>query len=249
MLSLSACKDVFSNLYDDPVENIFTTQSQLYVDASSWMDWYYIDLNAVRDSVIRDARYVPTNAWKKYAIPTAEVDHSKESDNADKPIGIYTYWFDVFGEGLSNYQYQRFQPTAPQPAPAHWSIAVHRNNVRTNGGEVLETNYAFMEQLPPSSEAFKDSVFIADEWNERDVWTVQDQMLKGYIGCQGIKVNRVLSSWLQVDIPPMPPLFSLNSSIFIVRFSDGTCAALQLANYMNQKGTKCCLTINYKYPY
>ena len=34
-----------------------------------------------------------------------------------------------------------------------------------------------MEQLPASSEAFKDSIFTADEWNEQDVWTVQDQML------------------------------------------------------------------------
>lgn len=256
MLSLSACKDVFDNLYDDPVENMPTTQNQMYVDASSWTDWYYIDLNAVRDSITRDAHYVPTKAWKKYAIPrnTNADTNDQQNVNPSSPegseaVGIYTYWYDVFGEGLSNYRYQGFQPTEPQPEPTHWSFAVHRNNVRTNGGKVLETNYVLMEQLPASSEAFKDSIFTADEWNEQDVWTVQDQMLQSLIGSQGIKVNKVLSSWLRVDIPPMPPLFTLNSHIFIVRFADGTHAALQLVNHMNEKGTKCCLTINYKYPY
>lgn len=249
ILSLSACKDVFDNLYDDPVEDMPTTQNQLYVDASSWTDWYYIDLNAVRDSITRDAHYVPTKAWKKYAIPTKETALSEEPSNNNHPTGIYTYWYDVFGEGMSNYQYQSFQPTEPQPEPEHWSFAVHRNNVRTNGGKVLKTSYTLMEQLPSSSEAFKDSIFTADEWNERDVWTVQSQMLQGSIGNQGIAINSVLSSWLKVNIPPMPPTYTLNNNVFIVRFSDGTCAALQLANYMNEKGTKCCLSINYKYPY
>ncbi|MBQ6965539.1 MAG: HmuY family protein [Bacteroidaceae bacterium] len=248
ILSLSACRDVFSNLYDDEDAQPMSTlsQNQLYVDASSWTDWYYIDLKAVRDSIARDAQYVPSGAWVRYAIPVTEAE---ESGASDKPCGIYTYWYDVFGEGLTNHQYHSFYPTEPQPEPEHWSIAVHRNNVRTNGGEVLETNYGLMRQLPESSEAFKDSTFIADEWSEMDVWAVKDQMLQGLIGSQGIKVNPVLSSWLRVEIPPMPPLFTLNSHVFILRMNDGTCAALQLENYMDNKGTKCCLTINYKYPY
>ncbi|MDE5550640.1 MAG: HmuY family protein, partial [Bacteroidaceae bacterium] len=52
-----------------------------------------------------------------------------------------------------------------------------------------------------------------------------------------------------MDIPPMPPTFKLNNHVFIVRFADDTYAAIQLENYQSPTGTKCCLTINYKYPY
>jgi hypothetical protein len=52
-----------------------------------------------------------------------------------------------------------------------------------------------------------------------------------------------------VHIPPVPPVFTLNSHVFILRLKNGTCAALQLENYQNAAGKKCFLTINYKYPY
>jgi hypothetical protein len=106
-----------------------------------------------------------------------------------------------------------------------------------------------MNDLPESSEAFADATFTEDEWNELDVWTVQAQMLQGLIGNQGIKINPVLSSWLKVSLPPVPPVFTLNNHVFIVRFEDGTHAAIQLENYQNAAGVKCHLTINYKYPY
>ena len=52
-----------------------------------------------------------------------------------------------------------------------------------------------------------------------------------------------------MKIPPMPPAFSLNNHVFILRLKDGTYAALQLENYQSSTGKKCWLTINYKYPY
>lgn len=246
VLSLTACRDVFDHLYDDSASTMHISNDQLYVDASSWTDWYYIDLKAVHDSLKSNWQYAPSSAWVSRKIPTERVEGV---DSAETKNGIYTYWYDVFGKGLSNYEYQSFYLTEPQPEPENWSIAVHRNNVRTNGGEVLETGYWLMEQMPATSEAFKDSVFTADEWSEMDVWTVKDKMLQGIIGNQGIKINKVLSSWLMPNIPPMPPTYDQNNHIFIVRFADGTCAALKLENYMSTTGTKCCLTIKYKYPY
>jgi hypothetical protein len=89
---------------------------------------------------------------------------------------------------------------------------------------------------------------VADEWNETDVWTVQDKMLLGLIGNQRMKVNNVLGNWLRMSIPPIPPVFTMNSHVFIVRFGDGTYAALRLKNYIGPTNVKCCLTIEYKYP-
>ena len=155
----------------------------------------------------------------------------------------------MFGAGLSNHEFQSFTPTAEQPEPEKWHISVHRNNVRTNGGAAYETSYTSMSELPESSEAFADATFTPDTWNELDVWTIREQMLQGFVGNQGIRVNPVLSSWLKLEIPPVPPAFTLNNHVFIVRFGDDTYAAIQLENYQNAAGVKCCLTINYKYPY
>ena len=106
-----------------------------------------------------------------------------------------------------------------------------------------------MSELPESSDDFKNMEFTEDEWTENEVWDNQEQMLMCLVPSQGIRINRVLSSWLTMKIPPMPPQFSLNNHVFVLRLNDGTYAALQLENYLSPQGTKCWLTINYKYPY
>ena len=236
--SLSACHGILDDIYDDPSNDVTLKEGQLYVDASSWTEWYYIDL-------------LDTNKeWVSMSIPTEKLPTLSPQPSALSPQpGIYTYWYDVFGAGLSNHEFQSFTPTAEQPEPEKWHISVHRNNVRTNGGAAYETSYTSMSELPESSEAFADAIFTPDTWNELDVWTIREQMLQGFVGNQGIQVNPVLSSWLKLEIPPVPPAFTLNNHVFIVRFDDGTYAAIQLENYQNAAGVKCCLTINCKYPY
>jgi len=234
--SLSACHGILDELYDKPSDEVTLKEGQLYVDASSWTDWYYIDLADAKKGFVREE------------IPQ-EGDQQSMNPPSSKAEGLYTYWYDVFGEGLSKHEFRCFTPTEKQPEPESWHIAVHRNNVRTNGGAVYETSYTSINDLPESSEAFADATFTEDEWNELDVWTVQAQMLQGLIGNQGIKINPVLSSWLKVSLPPVPPVFTLNNHVFIVRFEDDTYAALQLENYQNTAGVKCHLIINYKYPY
>ena len=238
LCSLTACHGMFDDIYDEPQEHVDIKEGQLYIDASSWTDWHYINLNATTDKVV------------KMSIPTEAADASHRV--SPPPLGtegLYTYWYDVFGEGLSKHEYRSFTPTAPQPEPEEWHIAVHRNNVRTNGGAAYETLYTSMKNLPESSEAFADATFTEDTWNELDVWTIQAQMLQGLIGNQGIKVNCVLSSWLKVSLPPVPPTFTQNNHVFIIKFKDGTFGAIQLENYQSPTGVKCCLTINYKYPF
>lgn len=235
--SLSACHGILDELYDEPSDDMTLKEGQLYVDASSWTDWYYIDLEHMAQGFV------------KMEIPTKESSTVNSQPSTVNSPGLYTYWYDVFGIGLSNYEFRRFTPTEAQEEPETWHIAVHRNNVRTNGGAVYETTYTSMEKLPESSEVFKEVTFTPDEWNERDVWVIREQMLQGLIGNQGIEINPVLSRWLNVSLPPIPPTFTLNNHVFIVRFNDGTYAAIQLENYQNAAGVKCCLTINYKYPY
>lgn len=242
MLALQSCNGLSS--YDEPApEAPATVAGQIYVDASAWDKWHYLDLKALAATITADPEYNPSSAWVTMDVPV-----SGESVGESHPSGIYTYWYDVFGEGISRYEFRSFEPAAPQPEPAEWSIAVHRDNLRTNGGSVARTSFRDIDELPQSAEYIKSLDFEADSWSETDVWVNQDRMLLGLIGNQGIAVNRTGSSWLKLEIPPMPPKFTLDNSVFVLCLNDGTYAALQLADYQSATGVKCCLTINYRYP-
>lgn len=250
---LPGCQGILSEVYDEPrmIEGV-TPCGQLYIDASDWGEWHYIDLRTLAEKMESDPDLNPSSLWVTLRIPVADGDVGNSatvSGELDHEApGIYTYWYDVFGSGISNYEFRGFSPTVKQPEPDNWTFAVHRNNVRTNGCGVYETSYTSIAQLPSDPEWAECLEYREDEWNLTDVWAVQDKMLSGLIGSQGIYTNSVLGGWLKMDIPPMPPSFSLNDHVFILRLGDGTFAALQLADYMSASGTKCCLTINYKYP-
>ena len=245
---LSGCEGIFNGVYDEPDAGTRTTTAgHLYIDASAWDEWHYIDLKAVAERVSADTDFNTSSLWQTTEIPTVGVwEESVESDN--EKAGIYTYWYDVFGEGISKQEYIGFTPTESQPEPDEWTFAVHRNNARTNGCQVAETDFTSLSQIPEDSDWVSTLAFTPDEWNQTEVWTVQDKMLNGIIGNQGIYTNKVLSGWLKMVIPPMPPVFDINRHVFILKLPDGTFAALQLEDYMNSSGTKCCLSINYKYP-
>lgn len=244
-LSLAACDGIFGGIYDDPVADS-PAVGQLVIDATSWTDWYYVDLPALKtmaDEGDTAALFKAQTEFVAYPIP---MNLTGEDDGR---TGQYMYWFDVFGEGISKSEFTSFTPTDAQTAPEEWSFAVHRDNVRTNGGAVYETGCASFDELPESSSDFAGLDFTADEWTENKVWDSQEQMLMGYVPSQGIAINNILSSWLTLSIPPIPPSFTKNGHVFILRLADGTCAALQLEDYLSPSGTKCWLTINYKYPY
>lgn len=255
---LTACNGIFDDLYDKPEETVVSAKGQLLIDATSWSDWYYVDLHQLQkltEEGDEDALQKAQTEFTPYPIPMTSTGTSDTSESghqiatSQKKSGQYMYWFDVFGEGIKKNEFRSFTPTAEQTAPDEWSFAVHRNNVRTNGGAVLETTFTSMSELPETSEAFKNMAFQEDEWSENEVWDNQDKMLMCLVPSQGININKVLSSWLAMEIPPMPPSFTLNNHVFILRLHDGTYAALQLENYLSPTGTKCWLTINYKYPY
>ena len=240
----SACEGLFEGIYDQPTDGNGkqTVEGQFYIDASNWAQWHYIDLKAATDSLTADSTFDISSAFSTYEIPTTL------QGAEDGKSGIYTYWYDVLGKGLSNNKFSSYTPTDAQEEPISWTIAVHRNNVRVNGIGVFETHYTDISSIPTDTSTLSNLTFTPDEWNEKDVWVVQSWMLQGFIGNQGISTNRVLSSWLTVDIPPLPPSFTLNRHVFIVKLHDGTYAALQLEDYQSNAGVKCCLTVNYKYP-
>ncbi|MCM1004972.1 MAG: HmuY family protein [Prevotella sp.] len=241
--ALQSCTGIFDSVYDepeDPAQN--TVAGQLYIDASDWGKWYYIDLPAVAALTLEDESYNANEAWQTFDIPMQEISRQEGK------WGIYTYWYDVFGAGISENKFVAYYPTEAQPEPESWTIAVHRNNVRTNGCSAAATSFKSFEEIPSDKSFLNALNFEGDRWSENEVWCEQSQMLSGLIGNQGIEINPVLSKWLAVEIPPIPPAFTINSNVFILRLADGTYGAIQLENYQSPTGVKCCLTINYRYP-
>ena len=238
---LSACNGVMDGIYDEAPQ---AAEGEIYVDATSWTEWHYIKFTVQEVQGVQGVQGVPTSNLNPQTCdipttPTAEFD-------ADG-TGIYNYWYDVFGEGISKREFRSSYPTERQPEPDDWDIAVHRNNVRTNGGAVYQTSLTDINSVA-SAQVYSAMPFVEDEWNETDVWTVNSQMLSGVVGNQRIKINTELSKWLTMEIPPMPPTFVYNGNVFIVRLKDGTYAALRLKNYKTTDGRNCGLTIEYRYP-
>lgn len=247
ILCLMACNGIFDDVYDDPVsEEVKPVEGELFIDASSWTAWYYVSFDSLQQYIEKGDTAGLIYAQTHFTPYTIELDSTGTGDATVQAPGIYTYWFDVFGKGMSNYQLRSYRTTKPQAEPAEWDIAFHRQNVRTNGATVLETNYTSFDELPASSAMFTGATFTGDEWSERDVWADSRKMLLGLMGCQGININKPLSSMLQFNFPPS---YVLNNHIFLVKLKNGNMAAMQLANYMNAAGQTCRLTINYKYPY
>lgn len=248
-----SCNGLFSSVYDDADDNkTETTESQIIMDASSWQNWYYISfdsLEALREQGdMAKLKYAQTH-FTPYPIPMTPTGDKTASHPAQGTTGLYTYWYDIFGLGLSKNEFRAFAPTATQAEPDHWDLAIHYANARTNGGAVLKTSYTSIDDLPASSADFSGTEFTPDEWSESDVWADQTEQLNKILGCQGININKVLSSWLQVEMKSLPPLFTLDSHVFLIRLKSGRYAAVQLKNYMDANGDKGILTINYKYPY
>lgn len=249
MLLLPSCEGIMAGVYDEPAdgEEVRTAEGQLYVDASDWSMWYYLDLPALAESVSENPDYNTSSAWVPLAVPAPEAAETSEVPQQGTP-GVYTYWYDVYGAGVSRFEYRAWAPAERQPEPESWSIAVHRNNLRTNGGAITRTDCDDIDALPLTHRYLETLEFSADEWNETDVWINQDRMLAGIIGNQGIEINRTGSAWLRIDIPPMPPAFTIDRSVLVLRLADGSYGALQLRDYQSAAGVKCCLTISYRYP-
>ena len=47
--------------------------------------------------------------------------------------------------------------------PVAWDLAIHRYDVKTNGGEVLETEYQSLNALKNAG-SMPQGAFVADEW-------------------------------------------------------------------------------------
>lgn len=199
-LSLSACNGVFENIYDEPlaegkkefgfiVTDDKTCTGRIYIDATDYTEWHYIDLSG-----------------KEVITQKVEID-----------------------------------------VPSKWDFAVHRYDVKTNGGAVMESTVTDFSSIASINGIHEDH-FVTDEWTTDKITVDMSQMMDGVILYTEDYYNPCLSRWLTVDTSTMPPVYTLSGKIYLLRLSDGSYAALRLSNYMSDAAIKGFMTIDYLYP-
>lgn len=160
--------------------------------------------------------------------------HERTMERREIPRTLSGEW-----DGQSGIAYQQlegnnftplaFEKTDAQDEPENWDFAIHHFDVKTNGGMVAREG---------------ESVFVADEWADNQVIVDMREMMAYRIGYQCGKVNRLLSSWVKMDITTPPPVYSASGDTYILKMKDGSQAALKLLSYMSERGTKGFLTIS-----
>ena len=154
----------------------------------------------------------------------------------------YTNWVYV---DLKNKRTATIDMTGVEPEPAHWDFAVHRYDVKTNGGMAAETSCSEPCQLTGDCVPEPD-VFVADTASK--VMVDLSGMMDGNIVYQESNINKVLSKWLNVDTSTMPPIYTLSRKVFLLRLDDGSMAALLFSDFMDDASVKGYVTIKYVYP-
>lgn len=138
--------------------------------------------------------------------------------------------------------------TPDAQVPENWDIAIHRYDVKTNGGTVLETGFTGLSTLL-SSGTLPQGTFISDEWTTEKIIVDMSTMADGYLGYAESDYNPELSKWLNVDKSTMPPIYTPSNKVYLLKLKDGTMAAIRLKSYMNELGVKGYMTFDYIYPF
>lgn len=137
--------------------------------------------------------------------------------------------------------------TPETQVPKNWDIAIHRYDVKTNDGSVLETGLTGLSTLLTSG-ALPQGTFISDEWTTEKIVVDMSTMADGYLGYTESDYNPELSKWLNVDKSTMPPIYTPSNKVYLLKLKDGTIVAIRLKSYMNELGVKGYMTFDYIYP-
>lgn len=128
--------------------------------------------------------------------------------------------------------------------PEEWDMAVHRYDVKTNGGEVLETGVTSLSGLAYTGVAGK---WVTDEWTESTVVTDMSTMMDGYLTYAADFYNPEMSKWLDVDKSTMPPVYTPSNKVYLLRRDSRPTVAVRLAGYMDASGVKGWMTLEYQF--
>lgn len=132
----------------------------------------------------------------------------------------------------------------PDETAFDWDIALHRDDIRTNGGAALKTdktNLADVTAIPSSGYTGDvDGQILINITNMTSTGPLQ----------YNAKINKVLYDYItHTETGSMPPFqYAVNNLVFVVKCSDGTYAKMQLTDWKDDMNNKFVNTLRYVYP-
>lgn len=167
-------------------------------------------------------------------------DNEKDADAVtltDVDVSAYDQWV-----------YLSFESGAPialnvnEEAPVEWDIALHRENVKTNQGAALKSDAVSLSALSelPTGE------FVSDVMTDSTLIVDLSQMMQGILIYQKSEINPVLNAWVKYS--GMPPVYTLNDNVYVVRNKEGRYAKIKFSSYKNAEDKTGFATLSYIYP-
>lgn len=132
--------------------------------------------------------------------------------------------------------------------PEEWDFAIHRYDIKTNGGAAFQTSYTSIDDFLAAGKLPADKDFLKDEWTTDKIAIDMSGMMDGKIVYTESYRNAVLSGWLDVNTSTMPPVYTMSNQVFLIRMKDNTYAAIRFTNYMNARGIKGYIDFDFSYP-
>ncbi len=129
-----------------------------------------------------------------------------------------------------------------EDAPAQWDIALHRENVKTNKGAALKsevTSLAVLTELPAGD-------FVSDVMTDSTLVVDVSQMMQGVLVYKESEINKVLNAW--VARSGMPPVYTVNENVYVVRNKEGKYAKIKFSSYKNAEDKTGFATFSYVFP-
>lgn len=165
----------------------------------------------------------------------------KEKDDAitltDVDVSAYDRWVYLsFASGTP------LALNVNEEAPSEWDIALHRENVKTNQGAALKSDAVSLSALTelPAGE------FSADVMTDSTLVVDISQMMQGVLVYQESDINPVLNAWVKRS--GMPPTYTVNENVYVVRNKDGKYAKIKFSSYKNAEDKTGFATLSYIYP-
>ncbi len=127
-----------------------------------------------------------------------------------------------------------------------WHIAIHREDIRTNGATVVATGVTSFDAL---TEIPADG-YMPDETVENSVITDMSYMMSGKVAyAETSLINKTLCGWIEkVPTGSMPPYtYNYPKLVYVAKFADGSYAKLQFTDRSNDMGVSGHITFASEY--
>ncbi len=127
-----------------------------------------------------------------------------------------------------------------------WHIAIHRYDIRTNGGFAVATTSTTLSEVS----VLPASGYQEDETVENTLIVDMTGMMQSKIGyASTARTNPVLCTWLtKTATGTMPPyIYEPTNLIYIVKNKDGSYAKLKFTDHQDAEGNSGHVTFSYEY--